>query len=367
MPKFTLRRLDERDRDSRFYIFWTEGRRSKRESTGETDEGAAQAYYARWILDRGNEASEVAGAATPVADLWDVYARRHVAREVASTDTARFSWKNLEPHFGPLLLGQIDQDCVDRYFDKRAAGRIGRPSKPPTVRRELVALRACLNWCAHPKRKIVAPALLPVFDLPASGEARDRWLKDAEISRLLAAAEAMRGGSRLSRGERFLRIALETAARKEAIMELTWDRVDFETGVIHLNVPGRKATKKRRADVPISAALRPWLERAYAERTGNLVMDHSGEVWALVQAIAVKAGFGGLKTPSGKNRATGISPHVLRHTAATQMARRGVPLYKVSKILGNSMLMTERVYAKWAPGDLQEAVNSISNWKEAAE
>src|SRR5690606_28077362 len=136
-----------------------------------------------------------------------------------------------------------------------------------------------------------------------------------------------------------------------------------------LDVPGRKKTKKSRATVPISKALRPVLERAYEERTFTVpararkpaqtrtmthVLDNGARVWSMIQLIAIEAGFGGKRPKvlrTEKPKATGISPHVLRHTAATHMARRGVPLWIIAKILGNSVRMVEKVYAKHAPDD----------------
>ena len=77
----------------------------------------------------------------------------------------------------------------------------------------------------------------------------------------------------------------------------------------------------------MSRTLRKVLERAYEERQGDLVMDNKAEVWATIQSIAITAGFEGRRGRNGtKPTATGISPHVLRHTAATHMARNGVPL-----------------------------------------
>lgn len=337
-----------------WYVHWTEGRRSKRESLGTKQESEALARFAQWLLLGGQDVNE--GVEFTVAELWGVYAAKHVATEVAAPDTVRFIWKNLQPHFGHLLLDQIDQDVVDAYEAARVAGRIGRPSKAATVRRELGALRACFNWCAEPKRRLLKSAQVPDFDLPAEGEPRDRWLKTGEIQKLLVAAAELRASARLSRGERFLWLALETAARKSALLELTWDRVDFETGMIHLNVPGRRTTKKRRADVPISRALRPILQRAYAERTGDLVMDHSSGIWKDVQRIAARAGV------------ARVSPNVLRHTAATHMARRGVPLYHIAGVLGNTVAMVEKVYAKHTQESLRNAVDMISGeFLEAAE
>jgi hypothetical protein len=42
------------------------------------------------------------------------------------------------------------------------------------------------------------------------------------------------------------------------------------------------------------------------------------------------------------------------------MARRGVPLWTIAKVLANTLAMVERVYAKHAPDDLRDAVGMIS-------
>ncbi|MCP8894348.1 tyrosine-type recombinase/integrase [Shinella daejeonensis] len=185
---------------------------------------------------------------------------------------------------------------------------------------------------------------------------------------MLNAAGECRRGPRLSRVKRFLWLALETAGHKSAILELSWDRVDFETNVIELNVPGRKLTKKRRAVVPISKSLRPILLRAYEERLNKkshdgLVCSNLGAIWAPIQHVVIRSGLPGkrAKVPAGtKPKSTGISPHVLRHTAATHMARRGVPLWIIAKVLGNTLAMVEKVYAKHCPDDLRQAVDQIS-------
>lgn len=336
-----------------YYIHWTEDRRSKRISTRTRDLAAAKAFLGTWLLMERNAPD--AGAGLTVGDLWQVYDKKHV-EGVLSPATIRYAWKRLAPHFSAMRPQDIGQDAVDAYVEKRSL-----IAKDGTIRRELIALRACMNWCAAPSRRLLSPALLPAFDLPPDSGPRERWLRQDEIDRLLKAAADASGPGRMGRGERFIWLALETAARKQALLDLTWDRVDWETGMIHLAVPGRRETKKRRPSVPISARLRPVLERMYAERVNGHVLDHGGEVWVTIQRIAERAGLGtGARGAGDKPKRTGISPHVFRHTAATHMARRGVPLYDIAGVLGNSIVMVEKVYAKHCPGRLRAAVDSIS-------
>ncbi len=48
------------------------------------------------------------------------------------------------------------------------------------------------------------------------------------------------------------------------------------------------------------------------------------------------------------------------------MARRGVPLWKIAGILGNTMQMVEQVYAKHSPDGLADAVEHISAGRKPA-
>lgn len=350
-----------------WYVHWPEGRRSKRESLGTKEEDTARTRFAQWLLlDVGQKTGIGAQAVEyTVEDAWQVYDDKHVQTDKimpAGRATIGYAWKNLQGHFGPLLVEAVSQDVVDDYAEKRASGRIGRRAAPATIRREVATLVAALNYCAAGKGKLYPKTSIEALRLPADSAPRDRWLRMAEMQRLLTAAAEMRRGEKLSRGERFLWLALFTAARKNAILDLTWDRVDFDTNTIHLNVPGRRLTKKRRADVTIAKQLRPVLERAYAERENDLVMGSKADVWATVQYTAIRASFSDQKVARGESpKGTGVSPHVLRHTAATHMARNGVPLWKIGKILGNSLTMVEKVYAKWVPENPAGTVDLISD------
>jgi integrase len=341
-----------------YYAFWTEGRRSKRTTMGTREVAKATTHFAQWLLMGGpSQRPEEPAKVFTVADLWAAYEAGH---KVVATETRRWAWANLSAHFADTLICDVSE-AVPGYVAKRQRGLIGKPARSATVRRELVTLRACFNWCAdaNERRPLIAKTDLPGFALPPDSQPRDRWLKEDEVKRLLDAA---RSGDRLSRAERFLWLALETAGRKQALLDLTWGRVDFTTNVIHLALPERKQTKKRRASVPISAALRPVLERAYAERTGDLVLDSKAEVWAAVQSVARRAGLAPkvARATGAAATATGISPHVMRHTAATNMARRGVPIYLVAKVLGVTIATAEKTYAKHCPDDLRGAVDMIS-------
>ena len=341
-----------------YYAHWSENRRSKRRSMGTTNATEAETRFARWLLTRNDIGIPI--SARTANECWAVYFEKHVRPNVVTAADLEKLWTRcLGPHFDALTVPEINQNAVDLYVARRTTGKLGRKAQPHTCRKELAVLVATLHYCA--KQRLIAASSIAPLELPPDGAPRERWLKIDEMQRLLSAATRLRDGSALSRGERFLWLALETAARQEAILDLTWDRVDFETNTIHYDTPGRVKTKKRRAAVSISSSLRPVLERAYRERVNELVMTDRSAVWETIQRVVVAAGLADAPERGERIAATGISAHTLRHTAATWMARRGVPLWKIAKTLGNTTQSVERVYAKWAPEDPAGTVDLISN------
>jgi integrase len=262
----------------------------------------------------------------------------------------------------------VTQDLVDRYVARRKAA-------PATIRLEVVCLAAA--WNAAVKARHLTVAEVPAIEPPDDSPPRDRWLTDDEIDALLGAAQerddafyaatstaggphdkerrsVQRQGSdsgsiRLSRVERFLWIALDACARRTAIQELRWDngQVDFDARVIHFNPPGRVQTSKRRASVPMSDRLLAVMRRAHEERVSPYVLDTPSLINRPLAKVVKAAGL------------EGVHPHVLRHTGATHMARRGVPLWIIAQLLGNSIAQVESVYAKWQPDFGREAVEAI--------
>jgi integrase len=363
MSTYTLRQHD----NGIWYIHWTEDRRSKRESTGTKEKVAAQIYLGEWL--KGEAADKGNATIYTVADLWDLYFERHVEKNNVDKRSSETCWRNLKVHFGDLILPEVTQrdadgvDKVEEYILKRLDGEIGdHPAATGTIRGELARMLAAIRWHAHPKQKTINLADVPVFELPPASPPRDRWLRGEEIRRLMAAAAehsaiydgagvAARSsaGSRMHRVERFLWLALETAARRQAILQLTWNRVDFEIGTIDYRIPGRQVTKKRRVVVPISKTLRPILLRAYEERTSDLVCDNeSHSIWRAIKGVAKRAGV------------ADVSPHVLRHTAATHMLRNGVPIWTVAGILGDTVETVEKTYGHHVPDGLAHGVEQIS-------
>lgn len=309
-----------------YYIHWSESGRSKRKTTSTRDVREAQAFFDEWC-----DLTETEETKAPRYTCDELF----VLRYGADGGRARFAWANLKPVFGHLEPRQVTQAIEDSYVATRGVA-------PSTIRFELAVLRAC--WNDAVKKRLIKLEDTPVLaPLPPPSPPRARWLTDDEIDKVLAAAEQP-GRDRV---RMFTWLALHTGARRNAIQELRWPQVDFKVGVIHFLPPGAQQTRKRKASVPMSDALRAVLVEAHARRRhdNELVIGSGGKINSSIERLGAAAGV------------AGVTPHVFRHTAGTVMARNGVALWVIAKILGNTVEEVEKTYAKWVPGLHAEAVN----------
>jgi integrase len=60
-----------------------------------------------------------------------------------------------------------------------------------------------------------------------------------------------------------------------------------------------------------------------------------------------------------------LTPHTLRHTAATWLMQRGAPIWQAAGYLGMSAEMLDRVYGHHSPEHLKQAAEAITGKKVA--
>jgi len=272
----------------------------------------------------------IAPATATVADLWEAYVQHLGARPTAKT----MGWTGLAvlDHFGALRPDQITvQHSRDYVAARLKAGR-----KRGAIWTELGHLRSCLSW----SKRVNLISAAPFIELPQKPAPKDRYLTRPEIDKLLAAD-----------CEPHIRLAillmLTTAARVGAVLDLTWTRVDLDRGQINLRAD-LEGPRKGRAVVPINATLRAALEQARRAAMSEFVIE-----WAGDRVRSIRTGLDRAIANAGLS---GISAHVLRHTAAVHMAEAGVPMHVISQYLGHSNTqVTERIYARFSPQFLQEA------------
>ena len=254
----------------------------------------------------------------------------------AAVPRMKDAWKRLKPTFGDLMPVHVTKELCRSYTDKRRADGVG----DGTIHVELGYLRAALKFAAG-QTWITA---VPDVPLPAKPAPKDHFLSKEEARKLIDAAISPH--VRL-----FIILALTTAGRAGAILDLTWMRVDLERRVIRLADPQRSKTRKGRATVPINDLAFEALKAAKEGALAEWVIEYGGErVKSIKKGVAASA------------RRAGVicSPHVLRHTAAVHLAQDGHSMDEIAQYLGhNNPKTTFRVYARYSPGHLQKLAASL--------
>ncbi|WP_374633960.1 tyrosine-type recombinase/integrase [Ferrovibrio sp.] len=306
-----------------------------RRALGATNREHAEAELARFVAA---EARVTGGQLQTVGQAFDAYIQSRPAEGYARQ---RALWikaaiqKVVRPDLLALPLEAMDRSACRDF----AQARYRQGAKPGTVATNLGILRAALNWAAG--ERLIDKE--PPMELPPSAPPKDRWLSAEEARALMDGAEAPH--IRL-----FIILALHTAARAASLLDLTWDRVNDR--FIDLNPPGRARTRKGRAVVPMN----PVLAEALIEARRGALSDHVIE-WAGGPVLSIKKAF---RRAAERAGLPGVTPHTLRHTAATWMVQAGVPIAKVAGYLGHrDSRTTERVYGHHAPDYLQEGSAAI--------
>lgn len=320
----------------RYYVQWWEDGAARRVSCRTGQLAAARRFLAEFEAGRGIMPPP---ALPTIGAILDGYQRDREHKP--HSPTLGYNVRHLKGVLADLPADLLTKERVRNYMAKRrkmgAGGAPRRPAPRPladsTLRRELLTLRAALRWAE--KENWIPKA--PHVEAPGQGETRDRWLTREEAARLLESAKQ-------PHVRVFMALALYTAGRTGALVELTWDRVDFAAGTVDL---GTGQGNKKRARLPMHPKLRPILEEAYHARTADYVVEHGGE-----RVASTKVGF---RNAARRAELPGVTAHVLRHTAATWMAQRGVSLEKIAAYLGNSAATVERVYAHHHPAYMAEA------------
>jgi hypothetical protein len=155
-------------------------------------------------------------------------------------------------------------------------------------------------------------------------------------------------------------MGLYTGTRIGAVLTASYRKgparsfVDLDIGVFYRLDEGKRATNKRQPPIPIPPRLLAHLRRWTAkEPSREFVVEWQGKpvTW-------VKTGFQTACRLAGLEG--NVTPHTLRHTAATWLMQAGVDKWDASGFLGMSLEMLDRVYGHHHPDHLRSAAHAMS-------
>ena len=263
----------------------------------------------------------------------NAYIADREADQIASSQRQKDAWKAMAPYWDRVDPVLIDKEMAQGYAAQRKVGQA-------TVRYELSMLSVALRWA---KEKTHVRQVIEVWRPPAP-ERKLRHLSHDRFEKWFAEVKAHH--ARL-----YVLLGLYTMARPAAILELEWDRVDFDRGEVDLNPKGRRQTRKRRPVVPLNDEALEALRLAYEGRQSSYVIERGAK-----QVKSIKKAFQAASERSGIH----VTPYTLRHTGAVWAAEGGVPMAELAQFMGHDdSATTEKHYARFTPGHLRRVANAV--------
>jgi integrase len=253
--------------------------------------------------------------------------------------------------FGRRRLAEIEPREIKAWLHRLAEAG----ASPSTVRSYFAPLRALFATAVEEGLIRSNPAA--GLRLPASaaaspdGEERAKALTEQELARLLAATPA--------EWRLIVRLLAFTGLRLGEALALRWSDIDLGRRRLHVRrrvYAGKFAPPKSRygrRQVPLSESLaRELWARRKALRGGEEALVFPGRDGEPLDASTV------FRVVKSAARAAGVpwaGPHVLRHTCATMLFRRGLNAKQVQLWLGHhSPAFTLATYVHLLPDDLPD-------------
>ena len=316
-----------------YCVYWrgTDGRRTRHQlearSRKEAEAEGVEVYRAATYASRKKDPT--------TAEIWAAY-----CADLGSKPTAKtmgYTGKAVLPFFGHLYPDHINKSTCEQYAAMRAADG----KSPGTTHTELGHLKSALNF-ALTTRMIDR---VPHIWRPSKPETDKRILNAGE-------ARALIDGAHDPHIRLALVLLLGTGGRVGAILDLEWERVDFERGTINLRLSDT-VTRKGRATVPMNPMTRAALSVAREGALSEYVVEY-----AAGPVKNIRKGVMGAVDRSGIGH---VRIHDLRHTAAVTMLAAGHPIELVAQILGHSNVsMTYKVYGRYLPESMSPAVDVLN-------
>ena len=326
--------------------------RSKRVTVGRhgdfsPDQARKEAARIIARIKAGETPVPVAPKADPtMSELAERYQREHVAMRCRPATVAHYGVmlaKHIVPALGKLNVAEVERKHI-------LALHYALREKPTVANRALEMLVKMFNlaeaWELRPPGKNPC-RFVRRYKVQAQHE---RFLTAEELGRLgraLDAAPAERLASRL--GAAAIRLLVLTGCRRNEILGLRWEDVDFDAGELRLRdtktgarvVPLTPPAAEVLEDLPRVPG-NPWV---FPGRKRGTHQRNINDAW---DRIRKRAGLDGVRL------------HDLRHSFASRALAMGESLSMIGKLLGHTQVQTTARYAHLARDSVKASTAKVA-------
>lgn len=337
--------LGQRDNSPAIYRCWVEKGRTKRASLGtanweEAKEALTTWYYANRVLGEDNVSPAKMPLADVILDYWN-----HQGSKLRSAETLKIHLRYWNDFWGDASVSDVRSVSRQEEFQ---TWLLAKGLKDNSVNRALEVGRAAIRR-AWKRGAISSAPFIHMITVREEGQ-KGKALSVDELRRFYL-------GSEEKHWRDLVYLLTATAARPEAILQLTKSQMDFDAGLIYLNPEGRRQTNKHRPVVKLTDGLRV---RFAAHPEGNLIRFHG-------KAIG-RPDTGVRKARERAELDKTVTLYSIRHTCARWMRQHGVYTAEIAGQLGHKKFghdMTLR-YMPHSPTYLTNAAAALDALCRAA-
>jgi len=195
-----------------------------------------------------------------------------------------------------------------------------------------------------------------VSNNPVSGvknykeQMRNRWLNDEEMQRLYKVLDSYHNQNVAN----IFRLLLLTGARKNEVLQATWDQFDLKKDV--WTKPSHNTKQAKMEHLPLSSQTVILLGKM-KKKAGESPFCFPGKIHGQNLKDPKKA-WATIRREAGLE---GVRIHDLRHTYASHLVSSGLSLSIVGKLLGHTQASTTQRYAHLADEPLRKATAVFGN------
>lgn len=232
-------------------------------------------------------------------------------------------------------------------------------TKPRTIRRNVACVKSFLRFL-HAEGRIATDLSAEWRSGVKLGRPLPRTISHLAVQSIFLtvyrapASRKRRELMRLARDRTLVEILFCGGLRVSEISDLLITSVDLGDDVIRVNGKGSRERIVPIVSAQLRLALRRWLEirkrhhpttaLLFINRAGRRLSDQS--IRAIIKRTALTSG-------AGK-----VTPHMFRHTLATQLLEQGVDLRHIQRLLGHSSITTTTIYAQVSDRSQRESLLS---------
>jgi len=243
-----------------------------------------------------------------------------------------------------LKLTDINPEIVRQYrvYLSRLSDNKGGTLSRKTQSYHVIALRSFLRWLIKNDQPAMSPDKI---ELPKISDRQIKFLSGEHVDRLLNAPTLSNISGK--RDKAILEVLFSTGLRVSELASLDRDKVDLERrefGVVGKGGKARVVFLSKRASDWLDSYLKSRsdkLKALFIRHKGKIRPDEEAEDLRLsVRSVQrmIKKYVKKLKLP------VDATPHVLRHSFATDLLMAGADIRSVQEMLGHKNIQTTQVY-----------------------